>query len=52
LRTIIGKDALLEYCKERLAHYKIPTTLEILDALPKTSVNKLDKLLLKARWKA
>jgi long-chain acyl-CoA synthetase len=51
LRTIIGKDALLEYCKERLAHYKIPTTLEILEALPKTSVNKLDKLLLKARWK-
>jgi long-chain acyl-CoA synthetase len=48
----IEKEELLEYCKERLAHYKIPSTLEILDALPKTSVNKLDKLSLKARWKS
>jgi non-ribosomal peptide synthetase component E (peptide arylation enzyme) len=43
---------LREYCKERLAPYKIPATLEILDALPKTSVNKTDKLSLKARWKS
>ena len=52
LRTQIEQDVLLSYCKERLAHYKIPATLEILDALPKTSVNKLDKLSLKARWKS
>ena len=52
LRTQIERDVLLSYCKERLAHYKIPATLEILDALPKTSVNKLDKLPLKARWKS
>jgi long-chain acyl-CoA synthetase len=47
----IEKEVLLDYCKERLAHYKIPSTLEILEALPKTSINKLDKLSLKARWK-
>jgi long-chain acyl-CoA synthetase len=52
LRNATEKEALVEYCKERLAHYKIPATLEILDALPKTSVNKLDKLSLKARWKS
>jgi long-chain acyl-CoA synthetase len=51
LRQDISREALLEYCKERLAPYKIPSTLEVLDALPKTSVNKLDKLSLKARWK-
>jgi long-chain acyl-CoA synthetase len=48
----IEKEELLEHCKERLAHYKIPSTLEILEALPKTSVNKLDKLSLRARWKS
>jgi long-chain acyl-CoA synthetase len=50
LREPATGDALLSFCKERLARYKIPATLEILDSLPKTSVNKLDKLALKARW--
>jgi long-chain acyl-CoA synthetase len=50
LREHATGDALLSFCKERLARYKIPATLEILDSLPKTSVNKLDKLALKARW--
>jgi long-chain acyl-CoA synthetase len=44
-------DDLLAYCGERLAKYKVPATLEVLEALPKTSVGKLDKLPLKARWK-
>jgi long-chain acyl-CoA synthetase len=42
-------EALLDYCRERLARYKLPAAIEILDALPKTTVNKLDKLALKAR---
>jgi long-chain acyl-CoA synthetase len=52
LRNKVENEELLQYCKERLAPYKIPATLEVLDALPKTSVNKLDKLSLKARWKS
>ena len=52
LREKIEVEALLDYCKERLAHYKIPATLEFRDALPKTSVGKLDKLPLKALWKS
>src|SRR6185295_18520980 len=52
LRSPVSPDSIVEYCRERLAPYKIPSTLEILDALPKTSVNKLDKLSLKARWKS
>jgi long-chain acyl-CoA synthetase len=43
---------LLAHCRERLAKYKIPATLEIMDALPKTTVGKLDKAALKARWKS
>jgi len=44
------EEQLLAHCRERLAKYKIPATLEVLDALPKISVGKLDKLPLKARW--
>jgi long-chain acyl-CoA synthetase len=47
----VEPDALLAWCGERLAPYKIPATLEILASLPKTTVNKLDKASLKARWK-
>lgn len=51
LRKAASHEELLSYCRERLARYKIPATLEVWDSLPKTSINKLDKLSLKARWK-
>ena len=51
LRENVTEENLITYCRERLARYKIPATLEILDALPKTTVNKPDKLALKSRWK-
>lgn len=35
--------ALANYCAERLARYKIPARFEFVPALPKTSVNKIDK---------
>ena len=50
VRSAVSTESLVAYCRERLAPYKIPATLEFLDALPKTSVGKLDKLPLKARW--
>jgi long-chain acyl-CoA synthetase len=50
LRSPVSTGELLAYCRERLAKYKVPATLEVLEALPKTSVGKLDKLPLKARW--
>ena len=50
LRHKATQAELLSHCAQRLAKYKIPATLEVLDALPKTSVGKLDKLPLKARW--
>src|SRR5688572_25687366 len=49
-RQTIDEATLLGYCRERLAKYKIPSTLEIVDALPRTSVGKVDKLPLKRRW--
>ena len=52
LRAEATQDQLLRHCRERLAKYKIPATLEILDALPRTTVGKLDKPALRARWKS
>ncbi|HEY0877592.1 MAG TPA: AMP-binding protein [Zeimonas sp.] len=41
-------DALVEHCRERLAPYKIPSRIVLVDALPKTVVGKIDKVRLRA----
>jgi fatty-acyl-CoA synthase len=44
-------DELLEFVRERLAHYKCPRTIEFMDALPKTGTGKiLKKELRKKYW--
>jgi long-chain acyl-CoA synthetase len=40
------------FCGEQLARYKIPARIEQLQALPKTSVNKMDRKALKDRVRA
>ncbi len=37
----VSTDDLLEHCRANLARYKVPTTIEIRDALPKTMVGKI-----------
>jgi len=39
---VIKKD-ILEHCKENLAPYKVPKMIVFMEALPLTSVGKLDK---------
>jgi long-chain acyl-CoA synthetase len=41
-------EELIAHCTKNLAKYKVPVSITVLDALPKTSVNKTDKLALKA----
>ena len=48
----LDEEALKTFCAEQLARYKVPARIEALDALPKTSVNKTDKKVLKARVRA
>ncbi|WP_028921992.1 AMP-binding protein [Pseudonocardia acaciae] len=36
-------DDVLAHCRERLAYFKVPSTVEIRDSLPKTSVGKIEK---------
>jgi len=37
----LGTDAIVEYCRERLAPYKVPREIEFLDELPKSTVLKV-----------
>ena len=45
----LDEEELLDYCRESLVKYKMPTHVEFLPDLPKTGVGKIDKLALKAR---
>ncbi len=45
----VDADQLNVYCREYLAPYKVPRKYEFVDALPKTSVGKVDKLVLRQR---
>ncbi|KAF2898583.1 hypothetical protein ILUMI_07592 [Ignelater luminosus] len=40
-------DSLVEFCKGKIAHFKIPSQLKILDSFPKTTSGKIQKFLLK-----
>lgn len=46
---VASAEELIEFCRQRLAKYKIPAALDILAGLPKTAVNKIDKKPLKER---
>ena len=39
----IGEAQLIAFCREHLAHYKCPTTVEIREELPRTATGKLQK---------
>ena len=36
-------EALLEFCRSRIAAFKCPRAIELLDALPRTGSGKIDK---------
>ncbi len=43
---------LIAFCRERLAHFKCPTSVELATALPRTATGKLQKYRLRAQyWK-
>ena len=41
---------LIDHCRDRLAHYKCPTSVEFRDALPRTATGKLQKFKLRAPY--
>jgi len=44
----ITEQELIDYCRERLAPYKVPKIIEFIDDLPKTSLGKPDRKALRA----
>lgn len=44
----LDEAVMLDFCRANLAKYKLPARIERLDVLPKTTVNKTDKKVLKA----
>ncbi len=36
-------DAVLDWCRQGLANYKVPKTVSMIDAMPRTSVDKVDR---------
>ena len=45
----VDGKALMHYCRESLAPYKIPTEFHLVERLPKTVVGKVDKVALTQR---
>jgi acyl-CoA synthetase (AMP-forming)/AMP-acid ligase II len=46
----IDEAALIAFCRERLAHFKCPTSVETRESLPRTATGKLQKYLLRAPY--
>jgi len=44
------QEGLSEHCTDRLTRYKRPSTINIIDSLPKNAVGKVDKLRLRKMW--
>jgi len=43
------EDAIISHVREQLAHFKAPDTVDIVEALPKTSTGKIQKFVLRER---
>jgi len=43
-------ESLMAFCKENLAGFKRPTSIELVDALPRTATGKLQKFKLRERY--
>lgn len=47
--ALLAEAALLEFCREKLAKYKVPKTVAFIEALPKNDAGKINRLALKGR---
>jgi acyl-CoA synthetase (AMP-forming)/AMP-acid ligase II len=45
-----GEADLIAHCRDGMAHFKAPRTVEIRDALPRTATGKVQKFLLRAPY--
>jgi long-chain acyl-CoA synthetase len=48
--SALTEAELIDYCRERMAHFKCPTSVDFMDALPKGGTGKVQKTVLRARY--
>ena len=48
----LESDTVIDWCKERLAGFRVPERIEFRQKLPRTSVGKIQKHLLRAEMVA
>jgi fatty-acyl-CoA synthase len=46
----VRESELIAFCRERLAHFKCPKSVEFIDALPRTATGKVQKSALRERY--
>lgn len=49
VRVPVEAEILMAYCREKLANYKTPSTIEFVNALPRNAIGKIDKKELRKR---
>ena len=50
--AIFDPDQLIDFCRQRLAHFKCPTSVEQRESLPRTATGKVQKYLLRQQFSA
>jgi long-chain acyl-CoA synthetase len=49
--SALTEAELIDYCRERMAHFKCPTSVDFMDALPKGGTGKVQKTVLRDRYR-
>ena len=45
--SLVSGEALMQFCKEQLAAYKVPKSVDLVSSLPHTEIGKINKVKLK-----
>src|SRR5262249_54611604 len=48
--VVLDEAELVAFCRDRLAHYKCPKSVDFVDALPRTATGKVQKAVLRERY--
>jgi fatty-acyl-CoA synthase len=46
----LSEEELIQFCRDRLAHFKCPRSVEFIEALPRTATGKIQKNVLRERY--
>jgi acyl-CoA synthetase (AMP-forming)/AMP-acid ligase II len=50
--SALTEAELIDYCRERMAHFKCPASVDFMDTLPKGGTGKVQKTVLRDKYRA